>query len=154
MPVSPAVDTIAASIQLAVAPVFLLTGIGSILNVLASRLGRVTDRARKLESEIGGYPSERRRVALQDLAALNKRMGAAHWAIALCTFSALLVCLVVAILFVGELVPIRGAAIVPWLFIAAMGLLTAGLTLFLYEIQIAMRSVRFRAQVLTEGIGD
>jgi hypothetical protein len=144
-----AVDTIAASIQLAVAPVFLLTGIGSMLNVLASRLGRVTDRARKLESEIGGYPSERRRLAVDDLAALDKRMGAAHWAIALCTCSALLVCIVVAILFVGELMPLRGTALVPLLFIAAMALLIAGLLLFLYEIQVALRSVRVRAAILT-----
>lgn len=149
-----AADTISASIQLAVAPVFLLTGIGSILNVLAARLGRVTDRARKLESEIGGYPSERRRVALEDLAALDKRMGAAHWAIALCTCSALLVCIVVAVLFISELAPVRGTAVVPLLFIAAMGLLITGLTMFLYEVQVAMRSVRFRAAVVTETAGE
>jgi hypothetical protein len=149
-----AVDTIAASIQLAVAPVFLLTGIGSMLNVLASRLGRVTDRARKLESEIGGYPSERRRLAVDDLAALDKRMGAAHWAIALCTCSALLVCIVVAILFISELAPIRATALVPLLFIGAMVLLIIGLTMFLYEVQVAMRSVRFRAAVITEAAGE
>ena len=142
-----AADSISASIQLAIAPVFLLTGIGSMLNVLATRLARITDRARKLESEIGGYPSERRRIALEDLAALDKRMVAAHWAIALCTCSALLVCIVIAILFISELAAVRGTAIVPLLFIIAMGLLIAGLSLFLYEVKTAMRSVRFRAAV-------
>ena len=142
-------DTIAASIQLAVAPVFLLTAIGSFLGVLTARLGRVIDRARKLENEVGGYPSERRRLALDDLAVLDKRMAATHWSIALCTISALLVCIVVAVLFVGELAPMRGTALVPLLFIAAMALLIAGLLLFLYEIQVALRSVRVRAAILT-----
>lgn len=149
-----AADSISASIQLAVAPVFLLTGIGSILNVLTARLGRVTDRARKLESEIGGYPSERRRIAIGDLAALDKRMAAAHWSIALCTCSALLVCVVVAILFIGELAPIRGTAVVPVLFIAAMALLIIGLSLFLFEVQVAMRSVRFRAATIAESAAE
>lgn len=144
----PPVDTIAASIQLAVAPVFLLTGIGSILNVLTARLGRVIDRARKLESEVGGYPSERRRLALDDLAVLDKRMAAAHWSIALCTCAALLVCFVVAILFIGELTTVRGTALVPALFVGAMALLIAGLMLFLFEIQVALRSVRVRAALL------
>lgn len=151
LPNPPQVDTIAASIQLAIAPVFLLTGIGSILGVLAARLGRITDRARKLESEIPGYPGERRRIAVRDLAALDRRMAAAHWSIALCTCSALLVCIVIAVLFIGEFVSMRGTAIVPLLFIAAMALLIVGLTLFLHEVQIALRSVRIRAAVLTEG---
>ena len=148
MPILGPVDTIAANIQLAVAPVFLLTGIGSILNVLAARLGRITDRARKLEAEIPGYPSERRRLAVVDLALLSRRMTAANWAIALCTLSALLVCLVVAILFVGELSPIRLAGPVALLFIGAMVLLIFGLMLFLYEVQIALRSIRNRAKLL------
>ena len=139
------VDSISQSIQLAVAPVFLLTGIGSMLNVLTTRLGRVIDRARAIEAAIGGYPSERRQLALADLHVLDRRMAMAHWAIALCTCAALLVCIVVAILFIGELSPMRGTYFVPLLFIAAMALLIVGLMLFLYEIQIALGSVRVRA---------
>ncbi|MFZ4110078.1 MAG: DUF2721 domain-containing protein, partial [Polymorphobacter sp.] len=52
MPILLPVQSVAANIQLAVAPVFLLTGIGSILSVLAARIGRVVDRARKVEIEI------------------------------------------------------------------------------------------------------
>ena len=126
------VDTIAASIQLAVTPIFLLTGIGSFLNVLVQRLGRVVDRARKLEAEIPGYPSIRRATAVADLVALDRRMALSNWAIALFTLSALLVCCVVAILF-----------------IAAMILVIIGLLLFLLEVRIALRSVRIRAAVLT-----
>ena len=145
-----AVDSIAQSIQLAVAPVFLLTGIGSMLNVLATRLGRITDRARKIEAEVPGYPSDRRSAAIAELAILDRRMASSHWAIALCTCAALLVCITVAILFVGEVIPMRATAFVPILFIGAMVLLITGLMLFLYEVQIALRSVRVRAAGLVE----
>ena len=147
-----AVDSIAESIRLAVAPVFLLTGIGSMLNVLTSRLARITDRARRIEGDISGYPSDRRRMAIAELGILDRRMAAAHWAIALCTCSALLVCIVVAILFVGEVVPMRATRAVPILFVAAMTLLIAGLMLFLYEVQIALRSVRIRAAFFVDGV--
>ncbi len=143
-----AIDNIAHNIQLAVAPVFLLSGIGAILNVLTSRLGRVVDRARRLETEIPGYAAARRAEALGELAQLDQRMGAANRAIALCTLSALLVCVVVAILFIGDLLPMRWTGIVAVLFVLAMLLLTAGLSLFLYEIQIALKSVRVRATLL------
>ena len=146
-----AVDSIAQSIQLAVAPVFLLTGIGSMLNVLATRLGRITDRARKIEADISGYPSDRRRLAIAELAILDQRMASSHWAIALCTCSALLVCIVVAILFVAEVSMLRGSYLVPALFIAAMALLIAGLMLFLYEVQVALRSVRVRTAIFIDG---
>ena len=145
------VDSIAQSIQLAVAPVFLLTGIGSMLNVLATRLGRITDRARKIEADISGYPSDRRRLAIAELEILDQRMASSHWAIALCTCSALLVCIVVAILFVAEVSALRGSYLVPALFIAAMALLIAGLMLFLYEVQVALRSVRVRTAIFIDG---
>lgn len=146
-----AVDTVAQSIQLAVAPVFLLTAVGSLLNVLVTRLARITDRARKIEADIGGYPSERRSIAIAELSILDRRMAASHWAIALCTCSALLVCMVVAILFIGEVATLKGSYMVPALFVGAMALLIAGLVLFLYEIQIALRSVRVRAAFLVDG---
>ncbi len=145
MAIPVALDSIAQNIQLAVAPVFLLTAIGTMLNVLAHRLSRVVDRARLIERELGDYDPDRRSVAIADLAVLDRRMWAVNTAIATCVLSALFICVVVAILFIGELFPLRGTAIVAVLFIIAMALLTAGLLLFLYEIRIALRSVRVRA---------
>lgn len=143
----PAID-IGSAIQQAVTPVFLLTAIGGILNVLAHRLSRVVDRARHLESNVGTYTAERRRIAIDDLAVLARRMAAANWAIALCTLAALLVCLVVVLLFVEQLVGGKLDVTVAWLFIAATLMLTGGLSLFLWEIQLALRSVRVRADSL------
>ncbi|TRW17560.1 DUF2721 domain-containing protein [Glacieibacterium frigidum] len=142
------VDAIAHNIQLATAPVFLLAGIGSFMNVLTTRLGRVIDRARLIEAEIHGYDIDLAARARTELRVLGRRMTAAHWAIGLCTLSALLVCVVVAALFVGDLIPLRGSVIVAALFVGAMILLIGGLLLFLIEVQIAMRSVKVRGEML------
>lgn len=146
--------SIAQNIQLALAPVFLLTGIASILNVLSNRLGRVVDRARRLEGEIGSYDPETRRLAVLELGVLNRRMRAAHWAIGLCTSSALFVCVVVAIMFVSDFVVMPLSAAVAPLFVVTMILLIAGLLLFLYEVQIATRSVRIRAELIERHRGS
>jgi Protein of unknown function (DUF2721) len=152
-----AVDNIAHNIQLAVAPMFLLAGIGSILNVMMARLGRVVDRSHKLETEISaypaeipGYPSVRRDKALRELRMLDQRMMAANLAIMLCTSSALLVCVTVALLFIGDLFPIRSPLLVALLFTTAMLLLIAGLTVLLYEVRMGLASVRRRAQRIIE----
>ena len=136
---------IGTAIQSALAPVFLLTAIAGMLNVMVHRLSRVVDRARHLESNVAGFAAEQRRIAIDDLAVLAKRMAAANWAIALCTLAALLVCLVVALLFLEQLLGGRLDVVVAWMFIAATLLLTGGLMLFLWEVQLALRNVRVRA---------
>ena len=142
------VSTVAHLIQLAIAPVFLLAGIGAILNVLAHRLARVVDRARLLEAEFGSYDQAQRGRALAELALLDRRMTVANLAISACTASALFVCLVVAILFVADLAEFGFGTMVASLFVATMALLVAGLLLFLYEIRLAMRSLRVRRRML------
>jgi hypothetical protein len=141
---------IGSAIQSALAPVFLLTAIAGLLNVLVHRLSRVVDRARHLEANAAGFAADKRRIAIDDLAVLAKRMAAANWAIALCTMAALLVCLVVALLFLEQLVGGRLDVVVALMFIAATMLLTGGLMLFLWEVQLALRSVRVRAALLLE----
>lgn len=141
---------ISSAIQNALAPVFLLTAIAAILNVMVHRLSRVVDRARHLEANMAGLGTDKRRIAIDDLAVLAKRMTAANWAIALCTMAALLVCLVVALLFLEQLVGGRLDVVVALMFIAATVLLTGGLMLFLWEVQLALRSVRVRAALLLD----
>ncbi len=136
---------IGTAVQQAVTPVFLLTAIGGMLNVMAHRLSRVVDRARHLESHVGEWKAERRRIAIDDLAVLARRMAAANWAIALCTMAALLVCVVVALLFIEQLSSIELDTGIAWLFVSSTVLLTGGLSMFLWEVQLALRSVRVRA---------
>lgn len=145
-------ETIAAVIQLAIAPVFLLTGIGSVLNVLTARIARVTDRSRVVEALVIGFDAqtsaEERRLARHELRGLDQRMASANLAIGACTMAILLVCLTIAILFVGEIAGLRTSRIVASLFVAAMALLIVGLLLFLYELRIALQSVRVKAALL------
>jgi len=145
------VSAIAHIIQLAVAPVFLLAGIGGILNVVASRLARVVDRVRRVEAEIESHDEDLRRIELSELAVLSRRITLCHWSVGLCTAAALLICLVVMVLFVADLVSMNFAVPVSLLFIAAMVSLTLGLLLFLTEVTIATRSVRVSEQFIMRG---
>ena len=146
------IESVAQNIQLAVTPVFLLTAIGTMLAVLTARLARVVDRARVLEDELQSpNPNpDRRAIALTDLAVLDRRMAAVNTAIALCTSAALLVCIVIAILFIGELTELGWTEAIIALFLAAITLLALGLIFFLFEIRIALTTVRVRAVLLAQ----
>src|SRR3954453_4017427 len=141
---TPPVNEIAPLISLAIAPVFLPAGIGSILNVLAQRLARVVDRARRLELEFETFQPDKQGPARPQLRRLDRRMTVVNPAISCCTASALLVCLVVAILFVADLASFRFGNPIAYLFILTMVMLIAGLLLFLWEVRLAMRSLRLR----------
>ena len=127
------VTIVAHVIQQAVAPVFLLTGVGAILSVLTSRLARVVDRFRSLSDA-----SEVVRTAhTKELETLSRRARLIHWAISLCTICALFICIVIAALFVGSETGIDPSGTISILFIAAMLALISGLLCFLREIALA-----------------
>jgi len=130
------VSTVAHVIQLAVAPVFLLTGVGAILGVLVNRLGRVVDRFRTLESGLVAAATAQPGYAVE-MEILSRRARMIHWAIGLCTGCALLVCIVIAALFVSSVTTADLSGVVAALFIAAMLTLVAGLLCFLREIALA-----------------
>lgn len=144
----PEVTTIAQTIQLSVAPVFLLAGIGAILNMLAGRLARVVDRSRALERlhpQSTGPEHDRH---VWELRMIDRRITIVSFALALCVSSAIMVCLVVALLFVAELAHLAIGTIVAVSFVLAMALLTAGLIAFLVETRIAVRTIHVRAELL------
>jgi hypothetical protein len=133
--------TIAHAIQLAVAPVFLLTGIAGILSVLTNRLGRIIDRSRFLYGR--PVPDVETIENFQDeLISLRQRARLIHWSIGLCTTSLLLICSVVAILFIDSLILINMAVVIASLFIAAMLCLILALLNFICEIYLATAHVR------------
>ena len=143
---------VAAVIQLSVAPVFLLAGLGAILNVMTQRLARVIDRARAVEEMLeAGEGREAARRHRSELAALARRMRLVNGAIGCCTAAALAVCAVVALLFLAELYRAQLQVPVAALFVLAMSLVVIGLSLLLAEISVAMRTVRIRAELLLDG---
>jgi len=132
------VATIAHAIQLAVAPVFLLTGVAGILSVLTNRLGRIIDRTRFLHGK--SLPDVE---AIQsELKALRQRARLIHWAIGLCTACLLFICSVVAVLFLGSFFKLNMAVVIASLFVAAMLCLIVALLNFICEIFLATAQVR------------
>jgi hypothetical protein len=136
------VTDIARVIQLAVAPVFLLTAIGTILSVLSGRLARIVDRARVLVGIVATAVEDRRAAASGELEILLRRRRLVNLAITACTVSALLVCVLIATAFVGYLAGVDFSIALAVLFIGAMAAFVAALLLFLREILIAVVSLR------------
>ena len=137
MQAAASVTTVAHVIQLAVAPVFLLTGVGAILAVLINRLARVVDRFRVLERMQPAGGNDAHAILDTEMAILSRRARLIHWAISLCTVCALFICIVIATLFTGSVLGADLSGTVAALFIAAMLALISGLLCFLREISLA-----------------
>ncbi|MGZ8094983.1 MAG: DUF2721 domain-containing protein [Methylosarcina sp.] len=133
-------------IQLAVAPVFLLTGVGSVLSVLTNRVGRIVDRTRLLENRLADNECTAPAEIQCELVLLSRRVRVVNWAISLCTFCALLICTVIVSLFVGTLVGLDFHTFIASLFIIAMIALILALLFFLREIYLAIASLKDRQQ--------
>ena len=152
MQLSTDVSSVAQVIQLAVAPVFLLAGVGSLLGVLANRLARVIDRFHVLEKRLAEESSaDDYSSTLSTMVSLSRRARLIHWAISLCTACDLLVCLVVVALFVGAELQIDLSTTIAGLFIAAMLALLVGLSCFLREIAVATSAIE-RLDQLASGL--
>jgi hypothetical protein len=127
-------------IQLAVAPVFLLTSVAAIIGALNTRLGRIVDRRRVLQERLRGCAEADERDYRAELLVLSSRIRITYFSIFAAVLSALLVCLVVAAAFVGALVGVDLYKTVAVLFILAMGSLVACLGMFLREVFLAVAS--------------
>lgn len=139
------ISAIAHVIQLSVAPVFLLTGIAGLLNVLTGRLSRVIDRARALEREVTEEGPSQKGTAHERLHTLAIRARWINIAISLCVVSAIFVALVVMTLFASAFWGSDYRGVVAGLFICAMIALMIGLVFFLREIYLATSSLRIGA---------
>jgi hypothetical protein len=142
---------VARAIQLALAPVFLLTGIGAILNVMAGRLARIIDRGRQLTEHPIGLDLARSETLQVELRSLERRRHLTSIAITASTLSALLVCLVIATLFLEVLLQFELKWLVGTLFTGSAGALVVGLTYFLREVHLAMQTVRIPAMTEQQG---
>jgi Protein of unknown function (DUF2721) len=134
------IDEIAHLIQLSIAPVFLLTGVGTLLNVLSGRLARIIDRARALEQRLDTPEPPHRAAMVNELRVLEKRGRLIYHAIKLSTISALLVCFLIAALFASSMLRYSTHVIVSGLFIAAMLASIVSLILFLREVYFAIET--------------
>jgi len=130
------------AIQLALAPVFLLTGVAGILNVMAGRLARIIDRGRQLTEHPVPQQLQLTEKLQSELQGLERRRHFASAAITATTLSALLVCMVIAALFLEVLIQIELRWLVGALFTGSTLTLVVGLAYFLREVHMATKTIR------------
>ena len=135
-------------IQLAVAPVFLLAGLGAFLNVCAGRLARIVDRARGLEPRILGSRGDEHDRLIREVRLLDRRIRIVNAAIFTTVLAALIISAVVVLLFVAFLTGYKIGTAVALLFIAAMVFTALSFAIFLHETRLGTRSVRVRSNIL------
>ena len=149
-----AVSEIAQIIQLALAPVFLLAGIGAFLNVCAGRLARIVERARAVEPQLLGSRGAEHDRYQGEIRILDRRMLLVSRAIWLSVLSAVLTCAVVVLLFAGSLLEAEFGTTIALLFIGCMISLGFGFSVFLVETRLASRAVRIRTELLEHRAED
>lgn len=142
MAFEPHIPEIAGVIQLAVAPVFMLTAVGTIIAGLNIRLGRAVDRRRHLEARLPGMAAEETPSAREELATIARRIRFVYLSILFAVVSGLFVCLLIAGAFVGAFVRADISYTLGAMFVLAVLALVASLLLFLREIFLAVSTPR------------
>ena len=136
------VADVARLIQLAVAPVFLLTAVGTIIGVLSNRLGRVVDRSRALEDRLRQLTPQGQGAVRAELTVLSQRVRLVYVSMTLAVVCALFVGLLIAVAFVDAFIAIDLSKFIGLLFIGAMLSFIVALMVFLREIFLAVSSAR------------
>lgn len=148
------IHTVADTVRLALAPVFLLTAIGAFLNVCATRLSRIVDRSREIEPFLLGSRGREHDRWQGELKVLDRRMSMVSSAISFSVMSAVLTCLVVALLFAANFVETRLGVAIALLFIAATVAIAISFAIFLVETRLGARSVRVRSELLQHRVDE
>ncbi|MBV8089885.1 MAG: DUF2721 domain-containing protein [Alphaproteobacteria bacterium] len=136
-------DLVAHIIQVALTPVFLLSGIATLLNVFSTRLARVADRVEQISKEIeGADPGE----DVDDLAAqllhLRRRSIALDIAVVLAAIGGAATCGSVLTLFVGALRDATVASVLFTTFGVAVACTIGAIAAYTSEMLMAGNGVR------------
>ena len=133
---------IAQTIQLALAPVFVLVAIGNILNLLSSRLGRVVDRSREMQDRHLATEGPDHDMVVAEIRMIDRRISLITRAIRLLVTSGLAIGMTVAVLFLEEFIAVNLQLVAAAFFLIAIGLLMWALVLVLRESQVAAQQLR------------
>ena len=148
------VTTVAEVVRIAVAPVFLLSGIGAFLNVCANRLSRIVDRSRQVEPLLLESRADDHDRWLKEIHVVDRRMRLVGWAISLSVLSAVMICLVVSLLFAASLTRVHFGTAIALLFIASMVAIGVAFAVFLVETRLGSRAVRIRSDLLQHRVDE
>tara|TARA_E500000305_G_scaffold92990_1_gene81251 strand:- start:75 stop:515 length:441 start_codon:yes stop_codon:yes gene_type:complete len=133
---------IAQTIQLALAPVFVLVAIGNIMNLLSTRLGRIVDRSRVLQERHPGTQGTEHDEIVREMRVVDRRIHLINRALLLLVLSAICIGMTVVLLFVEEFSNAPLQPVAAAIFILAVGLLMGALLLFLNETRQATAALR------------
>lgn len=133
---------IAQTIQLALAPVFVLVAIGNIMNILSTRLGRIVDRSRHLQHRYGETEGQDHDLVVREIRLVDRRIALIGRAILLLVWSGLTIGLVVALLFLEDFIGADLQLVAASAFLLAIALLMSALLLFLRETREATAALR------------
>jgi hypothetical protein len=133
---------IAQTIQLALAPVFVLVAIGNIIGTLTQRLGRVVDRSRQLQHEHGETQGMEHDVVVREIRSLDHRIALIGSALLRLVLAGITIGITVVLLFVAEFAHVGLNGLAAGTFIVAIGLLMWALLIFLQETREAARALR------------
>jgi len=137
-------STVIHGIQLAVAPVFLLTAVSGMIGAVAGRLARIIDRARLLEDRLkGASDAEFIREAQWELARLRTRGLLANGTIGFLTLCAFMIGLTIILLFLGETTALHGERGAIFSFLGGVLCFMLALSCFLAETWMATRILNF-----------
>ncbi len=142
---------IAQTIQLALAPVFVLVAIGNIMNLLSARLGRVVDRSRALQERHAATEGAEHDMVVREIRMVDTRIRLIGRALRLLVGSGLAIGLTVALLFLEELAGADLQRVAAGTFLLAVGLMMWALVLFLHETQAASAALRIPDEYLEKG---
>lgn len=140
-------------LQTALAPAFLLVGIGAMLNLFAGRLARIIDRSRDLQELFKSTTGADHDLVVAELGDLQLRIKIVNSAIFLSVISAIIACALIAMLFVMEMVRVELSLAIAAAFVTAISLLSLALVQFLREVRIGIRDFMIREEYLEKSDG-
>jgi hypothetical protein len=129
------------TLQLAVGPVILISGVGLILLSMTNRFGRVIDRSRILTEDLRRAPRSARAKVLAQVRILARRARIVRAGIALAALSVLFAAIMVISLFLGALLQLGMVTLIVVLFILCMLSLIASLILFMSDVSLSLRAL-------------
>ncbi len=135
-------STVSPLIAASLSPVFLLSAIGTTLLIIDTRLNRIVDRCRTLETSLRSPTDQDIRLE-EELLFYLSRANRIRWAAFSCTVASLFLALAVIALFLDAQTKMHLTPVVETLFVCAVLFLVTGLVLYMLDVLLVNRALDF-----------
>lgn len=135
-------------LQSSIGPVILISGVGLLLLTLTNRFGRMLDRARLINQELGTELAADKQAALRmQISILMRRAGILRTSIALGAVTVLLAAVLMLVLFLAAWLRLEWAGVIIGIFCVAQLCLIGSMVAFIHDLHLALEAVRHEVQV-------